>query len=146
MRVYLDNCCFNRPFDNQSSIRVKLETDAKLYVQLMIKTGKIELVWSYMLDFENEANPFVERTNTIAKWRRLSIIDIVENETILSKAEEFSKNGLKAKDALHVACAIEAKCQFFLTTDDRIIKKMLNNSEIKVLNPTDYIKLTEEDQ
>jgi predicted nucleic acid-binding protein len=112
----------------------------------MIKTGKIELVWSYMLDFENEANPFVERTNTIAKWRRLSIIDIVENETILSKAEEFSKNGLKAKDALHVACAIEAKCQFFLTTDDRIIKKMLNNSEIKVLNPTDYIKLTEEDQ
>ena len=55
MRIYLDNCCFNRPFDNQSSIRVKLETDAKLYVQLMIRTGKIELAWSYIIDFERHA-------------------------------------------------------------------------------------------
>lgn len=66
-RIYLDNCCFNRPFDNQSSIRVKLETDAKLYVQWMIKKGELELGWSYMIDFENEANPFVERRNTIEK-------------------------------------------------------------------------------
>jgi hypothetical protein len=71
MRVYLDNCCFNRPFDNQAGIRVKLETDAKLHVQLMIKEQKLELAWSYILDFENEANPFEERKDTINKWRRL---------------------------------------------------------------------------
>jgi|SRR6185312_1512906 len=91
MRIYLDNCCFNRPFDNQSSIRVKLETDAKLYVQLMIRTGKLDLAWSYILSFENEANPFFERKYTIEKWKNLSIINIDENDAILSKAMAFTK-------------------------------------------------------
>lgn len=29
MRVYLDNCCFNRPYDSRSQMRVPLETQAK---------------------------------------------------------------------------------------------------------------------
>ena len=144
MRIYLDNCCFNRPFDNQSSIRVKLETDAKLYVQLMIRTGKIELAWSYILDFENEANPFLERKYTIEKWKHLSTVDIEENNVSLSNANSISKHGLKAKDALHIACAIELGCEFFLTTDDIIQKKMQNSNEIKILNPIEFIKIIEE--
>jgi hypothetical protein len=144
MRIYLDNCCFNRPFDNQSSIRVKLETDAKLFVQLKIKEGKIDLIWSYMLDFENEANPFPERKSTIEKWRKLSSNDIVENINILSKAIDFTANGLKSKDAIHIACAIDAGCEYFLTTDDQVIKKMAHNSDIAVLNPTDFVKIIEE--
>ena len=47
MYIYLDNCCFNRPFDDQSSIRIKLETDAKLYIQEQIRHQKLELAWSY---------------------------------------------------------------------------------------------------
>ncbi|MDR3695818.1 hypothetical protein [Mucilaginibacter sp.] len=125
MRIYLDNCCFNRPFDNQSNIRVKLETDAKLYVQLMILNGKIELAWSYILDFENEANPFFERKYTIEKWKHLSIIDISENGLILSKASNFVKSGIKAKDSLHLACSIATNCDYFLTTDDLIQKRCL---------------------
>jgi hypothetical protein len=144
MRIYLDNCCFNRPFDNQSGIRVKLETDAKLYVQLMIRMGKIELAWSYILDFENDANPFLERKYTIEKWKHLSTIDIVENNIILSKATNFAKQGIKAKDALHVACAIESGCQYFLTTDDLIQKRLQNTNEIKIFNPTEFIKIIEE--
>ncbi len=30
MRVYLDNCCYNRPFDEQDQLSVRLETEAKL--------------------------------------------------------------------------------------------------------------------
>jgi hypothetical protein len=144
MLIYLDNCCFNRPFDDQSNIRVKIETDAKLYVELMIMVGKIELAWSYILDFENDANPFFERKYTIEKWKHLSISDIEENNVILSKATSLAKQGLKAKDALHVACAIEMKCEYFLTTDDFIEKKMQGANEIKVLNPVEFIKIIEE--
>ena len=61
MRVYLDNCCFNRPFDDQSSHSVRLETEAKLAIQEMIREGHLSLGWSYILDFENSANPFLER-------------------------------------------------------------------------------------
>ncbi|MFO7884916.1 MAG: hypothetical protein R6U68_08850 [Desulfobacteraceae bacterium] len=33
MKIYLDNCCFNRPFDDQTSLRIRLETEAKLDIQ-----------------------------------------------------------------------------------------------------------------
>ncbi|MEO6453643.1 MAG: PIN domain-containing protein [Ginsengibacter sp.] len=143
IRVYLDNCCFNRPFDNQSSIRVKMETDAKLYIQFMILTGKIELVWSYIIDFENEANPFVERRDTIEKWKRLAVVVVIENNPVLTKAEKYTNEGLKAKDALHIACAIESGCQYFITTDDVVLKKMVNKTNIVVLNPIDFLKIEE---
>jgi predicted nucleic acid-binding protein len=143
MRIYLDNCCLNRPFDNQSSIRVKLETDAKLYVQLLIREKILELAWSYILDFENDANPFPERKYTIEKWKQLSTVDVVENNIILSKAATFVKLGIKSKDALHLACAIEAQCQYFLTTDDLVQKKMKNTDEIKVCNPVEFITIIE---
>lgn len=58
MRIYLDNCCFNRPFDDQSQIRIMLEAEAKLKVQDDILEKKFELVWSYILEAENMANPF----------------------------------------------------------------------------------------
>jgi hypothetical protein len=61
MRIYLDNCCLNRPFDDQRQARIRLEAEAKLCIQQQVREGRIELAWSYMLDFENAANPFEER-------------------------------------------------------------------------------------
>ena len=39
MRVYLDNCCYNRPFDEQAQLRVVLETLAKLNIQQQMRDG-----------------------------------------------------------------------------------------------------------
>jgi hypothetical protein len=47
MRLYLDNYCFNRPFDDQTQRKIALESEAKLYAQDEIITGRFELVWSY---------------------------------------------------------------------------------------------------
>ena len=33
MKICLDNCCFNRPFDDQKQLRINLETEAKLKIQ-----------------------------------------------------------------------------------------------------------------
>ena len=30
MKIYMDNCCYNRPYDDQTHIRIYLETEAKL--------------------------------------------------------------------------------------------------------------------
>ena len=54
----MDNCCFNRPFDDQKQSRIGIETEAKLFIQDEILAGKLRLAWSYILDYENEANPF----------------------------------------------------------------------------------------
>ena len=37
MRIYLDNCCFNRPFDDQKQLRIELETKAKTIMQHLVK-------------------------------------------------------------------------------------------------------------
>jgi predicted nucleic acid-binding protein len=143
MLVYLDNCCFNRPFDEQSNIRIKLETDAKLHVQFLIRAEKLGLAWSYMLDYENHANPQLERKYIIQKWKNLSMIDTNETTEILDKAHLLLEHGIKVKDALHIACAINMRCDFFLTTDDGIKKKSSYIQEIKILNPIGLINVIE---
>lgn len=48
MRIYMDLCCFNRPYDDQGQTRIRLETEAKLVIQQKIWDGECQLVWSAM--------------------------------------------------------------------------------------------------
>ena len=73
MLIYLDLCCFNRPWDDQSSSRVRLETETKLLLQDRVRIGATSLVWSYALTYENNFNPHRERRETIAAWQQLAI-------------------------------------------------------------------------
>jgi predicted nucleic acid-binding protein len=139
MRVYLDNCCFNRPFDDQSQARIRLEAESKLEVQQRIKDKKIELAWSYVLDYESQANPFEERRHVVARWRTVAVVDVEETVAIVQQAHEIADRGLHAKDALHVACAMAAGCDFFLTTDDLVVKRMRGFAGIIVMDPTQFI-------
>ena len=123
MKIYLDNCCFNRPFDDQSQLRIRLEAEAKLHIQEGIRLGSYRLVWSYILDYENNKNPFQERQGQIAKWRTYSDDDISEGEKIVEVATRVNQQGIKKLDALHIACAIKAKADYFITTDDGVLKK-----------------------
>lgn len=144
MRVYLDNCSFNRPFDDQSQFRIQLEAEAKLFIQKEIREGRLELAWSYILDYESEANPFDERRVTIQAWQQHATIDTDETPAILVTAQALTLLGLKSKDALHVACAIETQCDYFITTDDGILKKMQGSQEIIALDPTAFVREIEQ--
>ena len=140
MRVYLDNCCFNRPFDDQRQTRVRLEAEAKLCIQAHIRDGALELAWSYMMDFENAANPFQERRTTISEWRQYATVDVEETATILQEAKALVGLGLKAKNALHIACAGAGECAYFLTTDDDILRRGKDVRVITVLDPTAFVR------
>lgn len=139
MRVYFDNCTFNRPFDDQSQIRIRIETEAKLFIQREIKEGRIDLIWSYINESENSDNPFHDRKNSIGRWKQFAKIKLDETRNLLETAANLVKSGLRSKDALHLACAIEGKAQFFLTTDDGILRKLADYSKVKILNPVDFI-------
>ena len=68
MRIYLDNCSYNRPYDNQLQMRIYLETQAKLYIQELIKQKKLKLVTSYVLDYENSRNRSSQKRMAIEKF------------------------------------------------------------------------------
>lgn len=140
MKIYLDNCCFNRPFDDQQQLRIRLEAEAKLRIQEAVRSGDLELAWSYILDFENENNPFLDRQERIRQWRTYAKTDCVEDVAVKSKAESLRQKGLRQIDALHMACAIHAGCDYFITTDDRILAKSETITEIAIDDPLGFIK------
>jgi hypothetical protein len=139
MRIYLDNCCLNRPFDDQSQLRIRLETEAKLAIQDLVRCKKLELAWSYIIDFENAANPFDDRREAILRWRSEAVIDVDESAEVLACAARLVSKSLPGKDSLHLACAIVGRCDVFLTTDDVVLKKMRGSSDIMVQSPTEFI-------
>jgi predicted nucleic acid-binding protein len=131
---------FNRPFDEQSHIRIRLETEAKLSIQEDIRRGTYEVIWSYILDYENNKNPFQERNEQIIKWKKYAISDVEENTEIINTAILLNDKGLQKMDSLHIACAIFAKADYFLTTDDKVNKKASTIANIKIADPIDFIK------
>jgi hypothetical protein len=80
-------------------MRVRLEAEATLCIQEHIRSGTLELVWPYILDCENAANPFEERRTTISGWRQYATQDVEETPLILQHANRLAGMGLKAKDA-----------------------------------------------
>jgi predicted nucleic acid-binding protein len=140
MKLYLDNCRFNRPYDDQSHLRIRLEAEAKLKIQEETRNGTYELIWSYILDYENSRNPFKERKEQIAKWRNHAVADVVESNEVLSVAAMLQEHGVKKIDSLHIACAIDAGADYFLTTDDGVLKKATPIQGIKVTDPIGFTK------
>jgi predicted nucleic acid-binding protein len=72
----------------------------------------------------------------MSQWRRSATIDVEETATVLQEAEALGGVGLKAKDALHMACAMAGECTYFLTTDDDILRRGKDVQGITVLDPT----------
>jgi len=140
MRIYLDNCCFNRPFDDQTHYRIRIETEAKLYIQDLVREGALELAWSYVLDYENGVNPFRERREAVESWKRLALCDVDEIQEVIDLAKTYRRIGLKPRDSLHVACAVAAGCSVFLTTDRSVLGKRSRITEIMILDPPTFLR------
>ncbi len=114
MTIYLDNCCFNRPYDDQASIVISTEAKCKLHIQEMIKEKKYVLAASYMLRYECGENPYEMRRETILAFISENsgiYVGIERKDIIEKKAEAIMRTGIKFKDACHVASAIYAGCE-----------------------------------
>jgi len=97
IKVYLDNCTYNRPFDDQSQIRISLESQAKLYIQRLIINREISLVYSYMSVYENSENPNPEHRNSIRDFFSYAteFIDIDKADIIGTRAQEIKEWKIK---------------------------------------------------
>ena len=128
MLIYLDNCCFNRPYDDQSRTDIFLETQAKLYIQENILARKYQLAWSYILQYENDQNPYVNHKYEISKWKQQASQLIAQSTEIIELANAYQIIGLGTKDALHCACAASIKSDYFITTDKQLNKSRPKNN------------------
>jgi hypothetical protein len=133
LKLYLDSCTFNRPFGDQNQLKIKLETEAKLFIQQGILDNKYELVWSYILEYENAQNRFDDRRNAIYDWKNIAKIYCTENDKIIEYAENLKERNMRTKDALHIACCVYANSDYFVTTDKQLFNLKLDDIKIMSL-------------
>ena len=142
MRVYFDICCYNRRFDDKSIGEISLEYRDMIEIQKEIVRGNIELVTSFMLHYENYQKKDIRKRNNIdffIKNYRKIYIGIENIEKLTEEVKIIVKSGIKEKDAYHVASAIFADCDYFVTVDKRLLK--FSNDKIKIMNIIDFMEV-----
>jgi len=143
MKIYLDTCCINRPFDDQRQPRIRLESEAITLIMEKTHQGEWEWIGSEILFHELQQISDVERRERTFLLAKQSQGIVVLTDEILARAEELVSCGFDSYDALHIASAEQAKVDVFLTTDDQLQKMAIRqNTEmsLQVINPVQWLE------
>src|SRR5687767_13668871 len=120
-KVYLDNCCLNRPFDDQSQDRVRLESEAVLTIMAHLSEDRWHWVGSDILTYEMaKVRDLTRRERLLSFLKKMQTVVSLE-QIDSDRANMLKACGFKAIDALHVVCAETAGCDVLLTTDDNML-------------------------
>ena len=142
LRVYLDTCCVNRLFDNQTQARVQRETQAMTQILGYFLTMRWDWLSSVILEDEVNADADSERRSRVK-----SVMEYVHYTLSIGAAEEIRTEelenlGFKHYDALHIACAESGGADVLLTTDDRMLrlaKRYSAQLQVPVENPYTWL-------
>ncbi|RIK32446.1 MAG: PIN domain-containing protein [Anaerolineae bacterium] len=143
MKVYLDACCLNRPFDDQSQPRVRLEVEAVSLILEKLNQGEWEWIGSEILLYELGQNPDVDNRQRTLSFASLAHQVVETTEKILTRAEELEEAGFDSYDAIHLSSAEFGKADVFLTTDDQILKVAVRKKNLfsfVVENPVKWME------
>lgn len=133
MRIYLDLCVYNRPFDDQRQPRIVIETMEFLFLLGKASSGEITVVNSFALENENADNPYIDRRDIIADILSSARESIDYDEALGKRAREIERLGIMGMDAIHIACAERAEAEIFITCDDLLVRKCeMKKGKIKV--------------
>lgn len=141
-KVYLDVCCLNRPFDDQSQTRIRLESEAILLIMARLQTGEWQWLGSDAISYEVGQTPNLERRRRMEVLTSAIQQSILLTQTEAARAKVLQALGFKQWDALHLACAESGQADIFLTTDDKLLRlaqRMTNQLKVRVANPLTWL-------
>jgi len=76
MKIYLDACCLNRPFDDQSQARIRVESEIIIFILSRIYEKEWEWIGSFLQQFEQgEGDYSKERHHSLEKQTVTELID-----------------------------------------------------------------------
>lgn len=141
MFIYLDTCCLNRPYDDQSQPRIQLEAAAVLAILERVTAADVQLASSSVLQFEIHRIADQTRRNGILHFLSYSSSYQPLTAEIEQRGIWLNKLGFKRLDALHLAAAEALKLDVLLTTDDQLLRRATQHSTqltVSVLNPVQF--------
>jgi len=142
VRVYLAASTLNRPFDDQSLPRNRLETEAVIVILDQIERGMVDMISSSPLLYENLKSPLVYRRDYVATYLDMASVFVTADEALRERAREIAQQGIAPLDALHLASAERAEADWFLTCDDRMLRKARRGKltvGVKVSTPVEFV-------
>ena len=136
MKIYLDSCCLNRPFDNLSDDVVRMEAEAVMAIIDRCESGEWGFYTSDALFDEIDNMPDLNRKQKVLILYQSATGHIDLTAEIISRAKELERFNIKAYDALHLASAETRAVDIFLTTDRRLLNAVeRSNTTINANNP-----------
>ncbi len=141
--LYLDACCLNRPFDDQTQIRIRLEAEAVLLIIFQLHLSGWEWLGSEVLSYEIDQTPDPDRRMRVKSMMSGISHRVSLEPEMVGQAEDLVQLGLKTYDALHVVSAEKGGADAVLTTDDRFIRAVRRNASkfnVKVTNPLRWLE------
>lgn len=144
MRLYLDLCVYDRPFDYQGQERIALETSTFIYILEKIEKGVHELITSEALVYENSKNPHAQRKIQVASYFSIAQEHIKIDTSDMKRVKSFKGLGFSDIDALHITLAEKASVDYFITCDDDIVniyKQHRNSIRVTVVSLTEFVGL-----
>ena len=141
LKLYLDNCCYSRPFDDLRQEKVNLESNAIEDIFSKCTNKEIEIYKSMAIDFEiAKINSENKRRQVEDLYDAMDLIEITYSQEIRQKSIELRKYNIKDMDALHLAFAESKNIDYFITTDKLLINASKRaNLQVKVINPIEFI-------
>ena len=147
MKIYMDVCCLNRPFDDQTMDRIRIESDAVLAILSKCISGDWHLLSSEVLDIEIENTRDEWKKNKVYELYKLAEGKIMLNDKIIKRAYEIQSSGIKSFDSLHVASAEYSKADIFLTTDKNLLRAAGRlKLDIIIANPLNWFMEVDENE
>jgi len=140
--VYLDVCCLNRPFDDWTQERVRLEGDSILSIIERVRTGEWQLISSEAIAVELEKMRNLEKKASILNLLELATLRQEIDDAVDSRSQQLESLGFGLFDSFHLACAEAAKADIFLSTDDRLLKTARRHEHqlnVSVNNPAVWL-------
>lgn len=141
MIVYLDTCSIQRPFDDQSQLRIALEAEAVLGIIDLVEQENLDLLSSEVLVIETENNPYPTRRQFAFAILDLASRKLETTPQIESTARTYDEQGIRPFDALHLACAVEGGADVLCTTDDDFHRRgqEMDTGDLLVLTPIELV-------
>jgi predicted nucleic acid-binding protein len=141
-RIYLDTCCLNRPFDDQTQAHIRLEAEAVLLIMARCQAQQWECLGSDVLDYEIAQTPNAERRARVNLLARYAQSYVAVDDDITERAMKLETLGLDAFDALHIASAEAGQADVFLTTDHVLLRRtarLAGALYVRVVNPLTWL-------
>jgi hypothetical protein len=141
--VYLGACCLNRPFDDQTQERIRLESEAVLLILTRAEAGGLRWVGSEVLEYEIAQTPDPERRGRVLLLAAAAQVTVALGPAEEARGRHLEALGFRPFDALHIACAEGGRASLLLTTDDRFLRTALRSAtelRTRVENPLTWLQ------